>query len=59
MLDVLRSRECPPERTFSPREFRAIADEYDLPKTPLNMLSLMLAVGTGRFVRDEFDYELR
>lgn len=54
MLDVLRERERPPERTFSPREFRAIADRIDLPKTPANMLALMLAIGTGRFPRIEF-----
>lgn len=55
MLDALRERERPPKRTLSPREFGAIADDFDLPRTPVNMLALMFAIGTGRFPRIEID----
>jgi hypothetical protein len=48
MLDVMREREPTPERIFSPREFRAIADDFDLPWTPTNRLALVLAAGFGR-----------
>jgi hypothetical protein len=56
MLDVMRERGTAPERTFSPREFRAIAADIELPWTPKNRLALMLAVSTGRFPRIEFEY---
>ncbi len=54
MLDVLRRRERLPERTLSNRELRSIAKDIRLPPTPANLLALMLAIGTGRFVRIEF-----
>jgi hypothetical protein len=57
MLDVMREREAAPDRDFSSREFRAIAENFDLPRTPENMLALMLAIGTGRFPRIVFAYE--
>lgn len=53
MLDVLREREIVPERHLSPCEFRAIASDIRLRPTPVNLLALMLAIGTGRFVRIE------
>ena len=56
MLDVLCERESVPAAPLSPREFSAIALDCNLPQTPINMLALMLAVGTGRFVRVEFAY---
>lgn len=58
MLDAMREREPIPERIFSPCEFDAIAEDFDLPQTPTNMLALMLAVGTGRFPRIDFEYVL-
>lgn len=59
MLDVLRERESIPPQPLSPREFRAIAEDFDLPKTPANLLALMLALATGRFPQIEFGYEVR
>jgi hypothetical protein len=59
MLDVMREREPTPERTLSPCDFRAIAESFDLQRTPTNVLALMLAVGTGRFPRIEFAYDVR
>lgn len=56
MLDVLRERESVPDGPLSPREFSAIAIDCNLPPTPINMLALMLAVGTGKFVQVEFAY---
>lgn len=58
MLDVMREREPIPECVFSPREIGAIVESLNLPRTPTNLLALMLAVGTGRFPRIEFSYEL-
>ena len=59
MLDVMREREAVPDRVLSSLEFRAVSDLFDVPlaKTPLNALSLMLAIGTGRFPRIVFAYE--
>lgn len=54
MLDVMREREPTPERTLSTRDFREIAESFDMPRTPCNVLALMLAIGTGRFPRIEF-----
>lgn len=58
MLDVMRERERPPERTLSPRDFRAVADSIAIPWTPANRLALMLAIATGRFPPIDFVYEL-
>ena len=60
MLDVMRERETIPARVLSSLEFRAVAESFDVPleKTPLNVLALMLAIGTGRFPRLVFAYEL-
>ena len=59
MLDVMRERESIPNRVLSSLEFRAVVESFDVPiaKTPLNVLSLMLAIGTGRFPRLVFAYE--
>lgn len=54
MLDVSRERESPPECTLTPREVRAVASKIELCPTPSNLLALMLAIGTGRFVRIEY-----
>lgn len=53
MLDVSRERGVPPERIFSTRDVRAFAIEIHLRPTPENLLALMLAIGTRRFVRPQ------
>lgn len=59
MLDVLRKRDPTPERMLSPRDFRVVAESLSLPRTPINLLALLLAIEMGRFDRVEFVYELR
>jgi hypothetical protein len=57
MLDAMREAEPLPRRAFSPSEFGAIVATFDrpIPRTPTNVLALMLAIGTGRFPCIEFD----
>lgn len=59
MLDVLRKRDPVPERMVSPRDFRAVAESLSLPRTPVNLLALLLAIEMGRFDRAGFVDELR
>lgn len=51
MLVTLRERGPGPERTLTARDVRAFAYDIHLPPTAANLLALMLAIGTGRFVR--------